>query len=317
MQRVLDAHGEVVASGLRGIEQAWYRREIDIPADWSGRRVLLDFTMLQTHALVWIDGSRAGEIWFPGGRLDITQYIAAGNRQTLTLLVTARPLSRTATAFADPEPDEQRGDRVNNKGIPGDVFLVSEPKQDALGNIHVITSTRQGTITLDSQLVDLSPGRRRLVATIYDEAGTVKELHSDPFDAGMLQAGRWSFSSAWADAKRWDLDTPKNTYRVVVRLCDDQGRLLDESLPIRFGFREFWIDGRDFYLNGTPVHLRVLHTENVTAQADRGSLEGCLNTCRSLQEYGFNAAITSAYDFAPEPSAIWMRSSRRRTRRVY
>ena len=74
----------------------------------------------------------------------------------------------------------------------------------------------------------------------------MKELYSDPFDAGMLQAGRWSFSSAWADAKRWDLDTPKNTYRVVVRLCDDQGRLLDESLPIRFGFREFWIDGRNF-----------------------------------------------------------------------
>ena len=115
----------------------------------------------------------------------------------------------------------------------------------------------------------------------------------------MLQAGRWSFSSAWADAKRWDLDTPENTYRVVVRLYDDQSRLLDESLPIRFGFREFWIDGRDFYLNGTPVHLRVLHTENVTSQADRGSLEGCRNTCRGLKEYGFNAAITSAYDFAP------------------
>ena len=144
MQRVLDADGEVVAHRrLRGIEQAWYRREIDIPADWSGRRILLDFTMLQTHARVWIDGSRAGEIWFPGGRLDITQYIAAGNRQTLTLLVTAGPLSRTATAFADPKRDEQRGDQVNNKGIPGDVFLVSEPKQDALGNIHVITSTRR------------------------------------------------------------------------------------------------------------------------------------------------------------------------------
>ena len=256
MQRVLDADGEVVTRGQRGIEQAWYRREIDIPADWSGRRVLLEFTMLQTHARVWIDGSGAGEIWFPGGRLDITQYVAAGDRQTLTMLVTARPLSRTATTFAAPEGDERGRARVNNKGIPGDVFLVSEPKQDALGDIHVITSTRQGTITLDSQLVDLSPGTRRLVATIFDDAGAVKELSSDPFDADMLRGGRWSFSSAWADAKRWDLDTPENTYRVVVRLYDDQSRLLDESLPIRFGFREFWIDGRDFYLNGTPVHLR-------------------------------------------------------------
>ena len=127
----------------------------------------------------------------------------------------------------------------------------------------------------------------------------MKELHSDPFDAGMLQAGRCVFFQCVGGCETLGSGYSENTYRVVVRLCDDQGRLLDESLPIRFGFREFWIDGRDFYLNGTPVHLRALSHGNINAQADRGSLEGCLNTCRSLQEYGFNAAITSAYDFAP------------------
>ncbi len=25
---------------------------------------------------------------------------------------------------------------------------------------------------------------------------------------------------------------------------------VDVSNPVRFGFREFWIDGRDFYLSG-------------------------------------------------------------------
>ena len=68
---------------------------------------------------------------------------------------------------------------------------------------------------------------------------------------------------------------------------------------MRFGFREFWIDGRDFYLNGKRIHLRAIHTENTASGADLASLAGGLNTCRRLKEYGFNFLINSNYSFAP------------------
>jgi len=39
----------------RTLDQAWYRRRVRIPTDWAGRRVRLVFTMLQTHAAVFVD----------------------------------------------------------------------------------------------------------------------------------------------------------------------------------------------------------------------------------------------------------------------
>ena len=156
VQRVLGSDGKVARQELAGFDQAWYRREIRVPGDWAGRRVFLDFTMLQTHARVFLDGKPAGQVQFPGGRLEITEHAKPGEQQTLTILATARPLEELATSYSAPERVERTRARIALRGITGDVYSSSEPKQDALGDIHVITSTRAGTITLDSQLVDLS-----------------------------------------------------------------------------------------------------------------------------------------------------------------
>ena len=59
-----------------------------------------------------------------------------------------------------------------------------------------------------------------------------------------------------AGPKLWDIHTPQNTYeRRTSRLLDAAGKSLDTSWPDAFGFREFWIEGRDFYLNGTRIFL--------------------------------------------------------------
>ena len=48
----------------------------------------------------------------------------------------------------------------------------------------------------------------------------------------------------------WDTHTPQNTYDLEVSLLGDGGKVLDTRWAVHFGFREFWIDGRDFFLNG-------------------------------------------------------------------
>ena len=48
------------------LDQAWYRRTVTVPETWRGRRIEVDFTLLQTHARVFLDGRPAGEAWFPG-----------------------------------------------------------------------------------------------------------------------------------------------------------------------------------------------------------------------------------------------------------
>ena len=283
----------------RDLDQAWYQRPLTIPADWAGWRISLDFTMVHTHARVLIDGQPAGEVLFPGGQVDITAQVHPGTAQTLAILLTARPLEKESNVFMAPDRVLTNKASLRRKGLTGDVFLVSQPKSQALADVHVITSTRKGSIAFDVAIDALAAGPRILEAQIFDGATLVKTVRGEPFEASALKDGHIGFGGAWPDARRWDTNTPGNVYTAVVSLRDGSGKLLDQSLPITFGFREFWIDGRDFYLNGTPIHLRPLVATNITSEADQASLEASRNTCRRLKDYGFNSLITSAYNFEP------------------
>lgn len=58
----------------------WYRRQVDIPAAWKGRRVLLHFGAVDYRAMVWINGKLVGS--HHGGsvpfRFDVTDHLQAG-----------------------------------------------------------------------------------------------------------------------------------------------------------------------------------------------------------------------------------------------
>src|SRR5512132_1682571 len=58
----------------------WYRRTFNVPANWSGKRVLLHFGAVDYRAQVWVNGNAAGE--HEGGntpfRFDITPLLKSG-----------------------------------------------------------------------------------------------------------------------------------------------------------------------------------------------------------------------------------------------
>jgi hypothetical protein len=64
-------------------------------------------------------------------------------------------------------------------------------------------------------------------------------------------------------------------------------RGLDSEHRERFGFREFWIEGRDFYLNDTVVQFRplLLDAQHTDPRLMRLSLEGLLKKNFNLAEY--------------------------------
>ena len=57
--------------------------------------------------------------------------------------------------------------------------------------------------------------------------------------------------------KLWDTNTPQHV-RSGRFAAGAGGKVLDAAPPVRFGFREFWIDGRDFYLNGSRIFLSAV-----------------------------------------------------------
>ncbi|MCK4965543.1 hypothetical protein KAS50_00850, partial [bacterium] len=99
--------------------------------------------------------------------------------------------------------------------------------------------------------------------------------------------------------KLWDIHTPQNMYEVTVSLLEGGDKLLDTAIPERFGFREFWIDGRDFYLNGTRIFLSAVPFDNAQIGAALANYEAAKESMRRLQSFGINFVYTHNYDCQP------------------
>ena len=283
--------------GAAGFEQAWYKRRFAVPKSWEGRRVALEFTMLQTHAKAFVNGAPCGELWYPGGELELTGKLRPGEEQELALLVTARPLSAERNAFMAPDRIVTDKASVKLKGLTGDLFLCAMPRGARLSDAQVITSVRERSVTFAAEAAGLGPGRYRLRAEV-EGCGEPRRV----FESGPLApdaSGALRFTAPWADAKQWDTDTPQNRYTAALTLADESGRTLDALTPVAFGFREIRIDGRDFVLNGSPVHLRALFNNSANGSADKASKGAARELCRRMLAYGFNALIGGNYDFTP------------------
>lgn len=70
-------------------DRLWYRRSFQVPADWAGQRVMLNFGGVDHEASVWINDTLAGSHrgGFDAFGIDITDHLKPGTN-TLTIRVT-------------------------------------------------------------------------------------------------------------------------------------------------------------------------------------------------------------------------------------
>jgi len=280
----------------QAVDQAWYRRTLAVPAGWSGRRLWLEFTMLQTHAAVHVDGRPVGEVWYPGGRLEVTEALRGEGLHEVALLVTARPLATDAQVFMAPDRVVQSQARVELKGVTGDLFLASTPPGDAVRDVRLEPAVRDGRLGIEVGVEAPRAARYRLEVEVSREGTVLKRFAAEALE---LREGRLGFTAPWADPPLWDVDRPEAMLTATVTLLDEAGAVLDRAEPVRFGFREVRIEGRDILLNGTPIHLRALHNVTSNSAADRACHEGARRTLLRMRQYGFNFLIEGNYDTAP------------------
>jgi beta-galactosidase len=285
---------------LGDVAAAWYEREVTVPAQWTGRRVALRVEYLNSLAMVFVDGRKVGELRFPAGELDLTAACQPGRRHVLSLLVVALPLKGVLLSYADTAAAREVRGAVARRGLCGDVFLCSRPPGARLDDVQVRTSVRRWELTLDTALSGLEPGKSyRLHARITEQGREVKAFQSRPFTATDAPAGRFVFTESWRPEKLWDLHTPQHQYELELSLREAEGRLLDALPPVRFGFREFWIEGRDFYLNNSRIFLSAVPLDNAQVSAAAATYEAARESLDRLRSFGINFVYTHNYDCLP------------------
>ncbi len=225
--------------------QAWYQREIEIPAAWQGKRVTLFLERCRWVTQVWLDGKPCGE---PLDSL-IAPHVhelgvgLAPGKHTLTMLVdnTVKiDLGRFVSAMFG-------GTWGNMNGVVGRVELNATPpvwiddvqvypdieKKSAHVKVRIGNATGQagsGKITINSQ-------------------------HSTHEVTWTESGGTAEFEVALEGAKLWDEFSP-NIARLDLTLNADARNLTPDTRSVSFGLRGFAAKGTQFTMNGRPVYLR-------------------------------------------------------------
>jgi beta-galactosidase len=298
-----------VAGHFRGL--GWYRRQFDVPREWQGRRVHVEFKGVFQVADVWVNGKPAGRHvgGFTGFIFDITDEVEWGAKNVLVVRV---------NDVLDPTiaPTNESNVSVYG-GIYRSVSLVitsllhfpynavrvaTEPAASsapAVGN----SPERVGvTVQVTTRIENPSgaPRRARLETLIVDAAGQPRATVAQEISLGALITEITQTAPALMTPNLWSPDSPY-LYRAVSTLYDG-GRAVDRIVT-PFGIRFMGYDpARGFLLNGTPINLH-----GVNRRQDYGFLGDAVpeavgvKDIRMIKEMDANFLRTSHY---PQDPAI-------------
>jgi beta-galactosidase len=162
--------------------------------------------------------------------LTVTPHMVAG----------AKPPDDAPPPRVTPNPDTAKVQ------TPGD-------SRARVSDVFVRTSTRKKEVSLDVELSGVKQaGRAEFVAEMLDEKGAVEKTFTAAAAVEAKDVQTLTLSWPWADPRLWDVGQP-NLYTLRLKVA---GAGVEDDYNQRFGFREFWAEGRKFFLNGTEIHLR-------------------------------------------------------------
>ncbi len=235
----------------RAYAMAWHIVTLDLGAALPPR-LWLRFDAVAHRAEIFMNGRRVGGHvgGFTPFEFDVGGFVQPGVNtlavwvQDETAVVSLRDrVAVSQVALSRP------GEWLSPAGIRGGVFL--EARQSAhVEHVVVRPSTRQNILQLDTKVRLDGAADATISHAVYEWPAGAAPVLSVP-ETKLATNGVARTRVAWPDAKRWSPAHPHlYTLRTTIR---SGGR--SETLETRFGFREFWIEGKNFILNGQPIRL--------------------------------------------------------------
>lgn len=248
--------GLIWKESLSKVAKAWYKQTVTIPKSWKGSVVELELERVATDAVIFINNQKAGSIEWYAGKADITKWVQFGKENEIRLLVIATPDEGEVANLMGTAEAQVTFSKATlpTKGITGNVILSCRPSGPHIADIFVKTSVRKHTLEAEIELFNvMRPMQLTLESSVYDAQGNIVKKFTQQVSTGVKEQQIITVGNPWYNPKLWDLDQP-NLYRLKTTVLAG-GKVLDEYSQL-FGFREFWIDGKNFFLNGTRINLR-------------------------------------------------------------
>src|SRR6185312_16088310 len=262
---------------------AWYQKDVDVPASWTGRHLTLYLERPHSETTVWLDdrmvGGRYG--FCTAQEFDLTGLLTPG-RHTITLRIDNRIKTINVGPDSHSLTDQTQG---NWNGVVGRLLLTAR-SDTWIDDIQVFPDVARKKATVHVVLRSLHPVGSGSINISAESFNTVVRAVVKPVTVRYgLSGGKDSVVIELPMGEHpllWDEFDPA-LYRLRVKVGGDER-------VVEFGMREFGIDGTHFTVNGRRIHLRGM-VENCEfpltgyAPMDEPSWERIFRIARS---YGLN-----------------------------
>ncbi|HLP01130.1 MAG TPA: discoidin domain-containing protein [Opitutaceae bacterium] len=276
---------------------AWYRRTVDIPAAWAGKRVQLRLERTR-FTQVWL-GDRPlgdGHLYGTPQTFDLGTALPPGPH-TLTILVDNRPERRPVRGQAHHFDDSAQ---TNWNGLLGDLSLTATDTV-WLDDVQVRSDVAARTFHVTAKIGNLSgtpaSGSVTVEAVSFNHDGAAHRPapQSATFAASAGDGATVTLDlPLGADAQLWDEFSPA-LYALTVRLAAAPAGAANaprfsDTRNLETGLREFRTQGQQFVINGRPTFLRGKHEAGVFPLPGHPPMDvaGWERYLRTVQEWGFN-----------------------------
>ena len=260
----------------------WYRRTLEIPDEWAGKRVLLHFGAVDYHGKAWVNGHLVGQHY--GGSssfaFDITHALASGDNH---LVVCANDDTRSRDQPSGKQcPDlYSRGCfYTRTTGIWQTVWLEAVP-ESRIDAVQIVPDLDGSRFVLTPSFTNARRGYTfRAVLLDGDEVVAVSAM---PAASGAAMALRVKDPIPWSPGH-------PHLYTLRFELCE--GDAVIDVVDSYAGLRKFHIEGHKFFLNNDPIFLRLVldqgfYPDGIWTAPSDGALKADIEKSLAV---GFNGA---------------------------
>lgn len=275
-----------------------YRRHLQIPADWQGKRILLTFEGAAHDSTVFCNGKKVGEhhCGYTAFTVDLTDNVLYGQDNLLCVRLDSRENLNVP-------PFGYVIDYMTYGGIYRDVLLEVKEKV-SLSDIFVHTAIDFRLSPVAAQITS------EITLTESDENVTIRQYYMPKSTASAQESWKLlceqtvsadascdkelSLTATITDPLLWDTEEA-NLYILKTQLYQDN-TLLDETETM-FGIREAVFKKDGFYLNGRKLMIRGLNRHQSFPYVGYAMPKSMQRLDADLlkKELGLNAVRTSHY----------------------
>jgi hypothetical protein len=241
----------------------WFRKSLVVPAWMKGQRYLLEISLVQSEATIYVNGQQVG---YGVGALpvtaDITKALKPGVANELVICVRGG-VSATRPEYVDQyDPENYRAVRENedvyndNYGQPciGSVYLRAVPEVRVKQSL-VVSDADRGKLRVMTRLENSGDQPRQVTLrfAVFQNGKPV----AVPIPEKSVTVTNGTVAEVAVDAPAGDLATwtPRNPVLAkMVTTVLENGKVLD-TFDRRFGYRDMKIKGTGFVLNGKPIRF--------------------------------------------------------------